>query len=173
MKRILSLLVIAIIAISSAIAATVVVDGHHVRLRVGPGLNYAIVTNSHGTPVYPPKGAHLTYYGTSGNFYYVGYNGYSAYISRDYCHLQNAGGAGYNGGYSGYSNASVVIVDGVHVRLRVGPGLNYAIVTNSHGTPVYPPKGTRLTYLGTSGGFFHVRYNGYDCYISRDYSHLR
>lgn len=173
MKRLLSLLVIAVIAISSALAATVVVDGHHVRLRTGPGLNYTILTYSNGKPMYPAKGARLTYLGVSGNFYYVSYNGYNCYISRDYCHLQNAGGGGYNGGYSSYSNASVVIVDASHVRLRVGPGLNYGIITDGRGKPIYPPKGARLTYLGTNGGFYYVRYNGYTCYISRDYTHLR
>lgn len=172
MKRILSLLVIAIVAIASLSATVVVVDGVHVRLRTGPGTNYPILTKN-GQPFYPAKGSSLTYVETVGNFYRVNIQGYTAYISRDFCHLKNTGSTTSTAARPVSSGTTYVVVDGVHVRLRLGASTSAPILTNASGSPVYPPKGARLTYLGTSGNFYQVNYNGYSAYISRDFCHLK
>ncbi|MBQ0116269.1 MAG: hypothetical protein KBT10_10450 [Bacteroidales bacterium] len=171
LKRILSVLVLIIAGWAIAAATVVVVDGVNVRLRLGPSTNYGMLTNSHGRPVYPAKGTRLTYYGTYGNFYKVSYNGYTVYISRDFSHLSNTGSSSYNNGRR--NTTRVVVVDGVHVRLRHGPSTSYGIFTDSYGRPVYPARGARLPYLGTYGNFYKVNYNGYTVYISRDYTHLK
>ena len=44
---------------------------------------------------------------------------------------------------------------------------------NGYGTPIYPARGARLTYLGQTGNWYKVRYNGNVLYISKDYSYLR
>ena len=70
--------------------------------------------------------------------------------------------------------AQYVVATGNHVRLRTGPSTGYPmLVWNSTGKPVWINKGDRLTYLGQTGNWFKVRYNGNVLYISKDYSYLR
>lgn len=89
MKRLFASCIIAIAA-CMAWATNVIVDGTHVRLRTSPAITENnIVTDTQGKPVYPDKGASLTYIATKGNFYKVMFNGQEVYISRDYCHLSD------------------------------------------------------------------------------------
>lgn len=90
LKRLFASLVIAVATCAMAWSTNVIVDGTHVRLRLGPSTNHSILTDGSGQPVYPAKGAVLTYIATDGNFYKVKYNGTVAYISRDYAHLSDA-----------------------------------------------------------------------------------
>lgn len=146
------------------------VTGTNVRLRSSPTLrtnNNIIYWTSTGQNVHPAKGALLPCYGSSGNFWYVYYAGTYCYISKDYAKRVSNGSSG-----SVSTRGSVVVVNGVNVRLRYGPGLNYAIYSNNRGNPIYPSKGSRLTYLGQSGNWYKVRYNGQTLYISKDYSYL-
>ena len=154
----------------SAAAQYVVCTGNHVRLRTGPSTSYPmLVWTSTGKPVWINKGQTLTYLGDAYGFYKVLFDGKGVYISKQFARL--AGGGNYYSG--GYSSGSTVVVNGVHVRLRWGPSLNASIYTNGYGRPIYPSKGTRLTYLGQSGNWYKVRYNGNVLYISKDYSYLR
>ncbi len=89
LKRILASLVLAVATCAMAWATSVVVDGTHVRLRLGPSTNHSILTDGSGNPVYPAKGAILTYIATDGNFYKVNYKGTDCYISRDFAHLSD------------------------------------------------------------------------------------
>lgn len=73
---------------SSSRGTVVVVNGTNVRLRWGPSLNSAIYSNGNGKPIYPKKGARLTYLGQNGNWYMVSYNGNTLYISKDYSYLR-------------------------------------------------------------------------------------
>lgn len=151
----------------SALAQSVVVTGTNVRLRLGPSLNAPTLTNSNGYNIHPQKGEYLTYLGQAGDFYYVNYGGYNVYISKQY--------ARYVGGGGGYHNSGsrFVVVDGVHVRLRLAPSLNSGILTNRNGNPVYPAKGARLRFLGHAGDFYRVSYNGNTVYIHKAYSYLQ
>lgn len=69
--------------------------------------------------------------------------------------------------------ATVVVVDGVHVRMRWSPSTSGEIVTNPNGTPIYPAKGTTFPYLGTSGNFYKINYKGNTVFISRDFCHIK
>lgn len=69
--------------------------------------------------------------------------------------------------------ATLVVVDGVHVRMRFSPSTSGEIVTGEDGKPTYPPKGAMFEYLGTSGNFYKINYEGTSVYISRDYCHLK
>ena len=63
-------------------------------------------------------------------------------------------------------------MNGTNVRLRTGPGTNYAYYTWKDGSPCYLPKGTYLTHLGESGEFYKVDYNGKILYISKKFSYI-
>lgn len=65
-----------------------------------------------------------------------------------------------------------VIVDGTHVRLRMAPSTEGKIVEDAPNKPHYVNKGDVLPYLGTSGNFYKVKFDGKVVYVSRDYSHL-
>lgn len=163
----------ALLFVASLTAASqyVVATGNHVRLRTGPSTGYPmLVWNSTGKPVWINKGDRLTYLGNdSYDFYNVLFDGKSVYISKQFARLVYP-----NSGYTSSSRGgSSVVVSGTHVRLRWGPSLNAAIYTNGYGTPIYPARGARLTYLGQTGNWFKVRYNGNVLYISKDYSYLR
>ncbi|MCF0202561.1 MAG: hypothetical protein HUK08_04275 [Bacteroidaceae bacterium] len=96
MKRLILTLLVAVVCCVGAMATVVIVDGTNVRFRLGPSTDYAILTNSKGQPIYPKKGASLTYIATEGNFYKVNYNGQDVYISRDFCHLSETSSQQYS-----------------------------------------------------------------------------
>ncbi len=171
MKRILSLIAAVVLCVSAAMATVVVVDGVHVRMRMSPSTSGEIVTGVDGKPVYPAKGATLTYLGTSGNFYKISYLGTPVYISRDFCHLKEEKAAAKPA--VTVSKDKMVIVDGTNVRLRRTPSLKGEIALNEEGQTMYPKKGSSFKYLGTSGNFYKINYFGEELYISRDYSHLK
>jgi hypothetical protein len=171
-RSILRAMFLALLFVASLTAAAqyVVSTGNHVRLRTGPSTSYPmLVWNSTGKPVWINKGQSLTYLGDANGFYRVLFDGKSVYISKQFSRLVYP-----NSGYtSSYSGGSAVVVNGTHVRLRWGPSLNASIYSNSYGQPIYPARGARLTYLGQSGNWYKVRYNGNVLYISKDYSYLR
>ena len=64
-----------------------------------------------------------------------------------------------------------VVVTGTNVRLRKSPSIKGAIYTVNQ-APVYPKKGERIKYMGESGDFYKVNYNGNYLYISKQFSRL-
>lgn len=70
--------------------------------------------------------------------------------------------------------ATVVVVDGTHVRLRTSAttATNENILNDESGKPVYPAKGAVLPYVSTQGNFYKVKYNEQTVFISRDFAHL-
>ncbi len=93
LKRLLAAIVMVVAVCAMAWATNVIVDGTHVRLRLGPSTSHQILSDSQGKPIYPDKGAVLDYVATDGNFYKVIYNGMVCYISRDFSHLSETGSA--------------------------------------------------------------------------------
>ena len=136
--------------ISIEYETVVVVDGVDVRLRRSPVINNSnIITEN----LHPANGAYLTYISETSDFYKVRYKGYVAYISKQYSHAVNR---------------SVVIVDGVNVRLRKSPSLNNSNIIIA---PIHPDNGEQLEYLGETSDFYKVRYKSYEAYISKQFSH--
>ena len=66
--------------------------------------------------------------------------------------------------------SDIVIVTGNSVRLRKGPSLNSDIITDFYWNNIHPAKGAHLEYLGEAADFYRVRYNGMECWISKQYS---
>ena len=64
------------------------------------------------------------------------------------------------------SGTPKVVVNGVGVRLRFGPGLNYGYLTWANGQNRAPAKGTRLEYIDETSEWYHVRYQGQAYYLS-------
>lgn len=59
---------------------------------------------------------------------------------------------------------------GNHLNLRTYPSLNADILTDYYGDNIHPHRGEHMTYLGDAGDFWHVNYDGYDCYVAKIYS---
>ena len=74
------------------------------------------------------------------------------------------------GGNSGATSGKSVIVTGTGVRLRLGPSLQAEILSDFYGKSIHPKKGEYLEYIGEVDGWYHVRYNGDDVWISKDFS---
>lgn len=128
----------------------VVVDGINVRLRRTPEINNTnIITEN----LHPNNGDRLRYLGETYDFYKVRYKGYNAYISKQFSHA---------------INKSVVVVDGVNVRLRKTPQINNTNIITEN---LHPENGDHLKYLGETYDFYKVRYKGYDAYLSKQFSH--
>ena len=70
------------------------------------------------------------------------------------------------------SGTPKVVVNGVGVRLRFGPGLNYGYLTWANGQNRAPSKGTRLDYIDETDEWYHVRYQGQAYYISKQFSYM-
>lgn len=143
---------------SEAQAQVVVIQGNGVRLRTGPGLGYGVYTQVN-------RGTRLSYNYTSGDWYCVNYGGYRLFVSRDFASLSNGGNTNRGGSNYGGGGYNYVRITGNGVRLRYGPGLGYNIYTQVN-------RGTRLRYLGTSGDWYCVNYNGTRLYVSRDFASL-
>lgn len=73
---------------------------------------------------------------------------------------------------SSSSGTPKVVVNGVGVRLRFGPGTNYGYLTWANGQNRAPSKGTRLDYIDETDEWYHVRYQGQTYYISKEFSYL-
>lgn len=67
---------------------------------------------------------------------------------------------------------SALRVTGETVRLRKGPSTNATIFSQNGNRPTFPLKGDILEYLGESGDFNRVRFNGQELYISKQFSTL-
>ena len=168
-KKISALVVVAALAIIfgiSAIASTLQVTGHHVRLRWGPSLNSGIYSDSYGNPIYPSKGSYLTWTGRSQNgFFEVRYGSNTLYIAAQYCRVVNGTGRA-----SSNNLPSTVYVCGSDVLLRTGPGKNYSRATYTNGAIVYLQRGQALPVYGQSGDWWRVSYGGNYFYVSKRYA---
>ena len=66
---------------------------------------------------------------------------------------------------------SSVVITGTDLRLRLGPSTSAETLQYLDGANVHPHKGDALEYLGESGNFYNVDYNGHSVYVSKDYSY--
>lgn len=70
-----------------------------------------------------------------------------------------------------YGYETMVVVNGVNVRLRRTPEINdYNIIATSSGN-IHPDNGEYLEYLGETYDFYKIRYRGIEAYISKKYSY--
>ncbi len=162
-KRLFFTLLLALIVAVGAMAQQVRVTGTHVRLRLSPSLNGAILTNGYGQPIYPAKGTILNTTGyTSNGFVGVYYAGGSYWIYGQYVRRVNS--------RSSYSSVpSRVVITGDRVVLRFGPGKNYSTLTyGGQNTHLY--RGDVLTCVGVKGDWWRVVYDGGYYYVSRIYA---
>ena len=65
-----------------------------------------------------------------------------------------------------------VVITGVNVMLRLGPGVNYGYLTYSNGAPKHPAKGARLTYLGETNNWYRVSFDGAAVFVSKQFAHF-
>ncbi len=65
-----------------------------------------------------------------------------------------------------------VVINGVNLRLRLGPSTSSDILQDGVGKNIYLPTGTRLQYMGESGDFYAVLYKGQTVYVSKQYSSI-
>lgn len=138
------------------------VTGSDVRLRLGPSTSYSIV----GTY---PKGTAVKISGTSGNWYEVSINGTYGYMSKDFVSTKTAATAAENTNQSipkpSESMSKIGIISGSNVRMRGGPGTNYATVG-------YLGTGAKVDITGKTGNWYAVSYNGQKGYVCADYMSL-
>ena len=139
-----------------------VITGSDVRLRLGPSTSYSIV----GTY---PKGTAVKISGTSGNWYEVSINGAYGYMSKDYVSAKTEAKPAESSNQTipnpSESMSAIGIISGSSVRMRGGPGTNYAIVG-------YFGTGSKVDITGKTGNWYAVTYNGQKGYVSSDYIKL-
>lgn len=66
-----------------------------------------------------------------------------------------------------------VVINGTGVRMRLGPGTEYDYPVTSSGRAYTVPKGTSLPYLGESGNWNKVMFEGSAYWVSKDFSYLQ
>lgn len=64
-----------------------------------------------------------------------------------------------------------VVINADKLRFRLGPSTDDEVFTTD-GATFYPNKGDRFTYLGESGDFYKIEYNGQELYVSKQYTLL-
>ena len=159
-------------------AKQVVINGTNVRMRFEPNLNCKWLCYNTGSPVYLPKGTKVKYVGNAGNFYAISYQGQTLYVSKDYSYIYGTTPPARQSQSRNMGRSEVqlqnttVVINGVHVRLRVGPGTNYNYFTWDDGSPCYLEKGTRLPCTGEENGFYRATYRGRTVYISKKFSYV-
>lgn len=168
MKKILLTLVMLVVMTMSAIAADyVTVTGTNVRLRLKPSLQSETLTNASGENIHPKKGQKLECLAVSGDFYKVKYQGKVVYISRQFATPSGATKPAVT--TPSATGQRYLVVTGTDVRLRLQPSLQ-AKTLQRDGVNVHPRKGERIKYMGESGSFYKVNYQGNYVYIHKDYA---
>lgn len=160
-----------------------------INFRQGPGTNYSKVTGC----AQIPKGATVTlleYTSSDNGWYKVIYGSYTGYLSAKYLKVtltnNNAGsnnnnsgntsGSSWNTGWntgnnnSGNNNSgsSATATTGTttgNVNFRQGPGTGYSKVSGC----AKVPKGSTVTILEQTNGWYKVTYKSYTGYLSADY----
>lgn len=167
MKKILITLMMVVAMAVSAIAANyVTVTGTNVRLRMKPSTQSETLTNAKGENIHPKKGQKLERLAEAGDFYKVKFNGKVVYISKQFA---RADGEVTPAKTATASTQRYVVVTGTDVRLRLQPSLN-AKTLQRNGVNVHPKKGERIKYMGESGSFYKVNFQGNYVYIHKDYA---
>lgn len=160
-----------------------------INFRQGPGTNYSKVTGC----AQVPKGATVTlleYTSSDNGWYKVIYGSYTGYLSAKYLKVtltnNNAGssnnnsgntsGGNWNTGWntgnnntgSNNSGSSATATTGTttgNVNFRQGPGTGYSKVSGC----AKVPKGSTVTILEQTNGWYKVTYKSYTGYLSADY----
>lgn len=162
-----------------------------INFRQGPGTNYSKVTGC----AQVPKGATVTlleYTSSDNGWYKVIYGSYTGYLSAKYLKVtltnNNAGsnnnnsgntsGSSWNTGWntgnnnnnsgSNNSGSSATATTGTttgNVNFRQGPGTGYSKVSGC----AKVPKGSTVTILEQTNGWYKVTYKSYTGYLSADY----
>ena len=159
-----------------------------INFRQGPGTNYGKVTGC----AQVPKGATVTmleYTSSDNGWYKVIYGSYTGYLSAKYLKVtltnNNAGSSNNSGNTSGSSwntgwntgnnntgnnnsGSSATATTGNttgNVNFRQGPGTGYSKVSGC----AKVPKGSTVTILEQTNGWYKVTYKSYTGYLSADY----
>ena len=165
---------------------TAVTTGN-INFRQGPGTNYSKVTGC----AQVPKGATVTlleYTSSDNGWYKVIYGSYTGYLSAKYLKVtltnNNAGsnnnsgntsGSSWNTGWNTGNNntgnnnsgSSATATTGTttgNVNFRQGPGTGYSKVSGC----AKVPKGSTVTILEQTNGWYKVTYKSYTGYFSAD-----
>ena len=169
MKRILfTLLTALVMSVSAWAAGQVVVTGNGVRLRLGPSLRSETLTDNKGVNIHPNKGDKLECLGEASDFYKVKFKGRTVFISKQFATPVNVRTAS-PAPQPAANGQRYLAVTGDRVRLRMSPSLEGKIYTFK-GKTVYLNKGDKLKYMGESGDFYKVNYQGNYLYVSKQYA---
>lgn len=146
MKRIcaflLSMLMVIAMMPSVALAASYRYATEPVMFRTGPSTDYAIITELQ-------TGDRVEFLGTSGNWSKVKWNGRTGYVFSKYLSTEQATSATYR-----YATEPV--------NMRSGPSTRYSVITELK-------TGERVEYLGVSGSWTKVKWNGKTGYVYTKY----
>ena len=97
---------------------------------------------------------------------YEGYNGNENYYEEE-DYYEKKGFQQSDGGVSQF-----VVIDGSQLRLRLGPSTSSETFKWSDGTNRHPNVGDKYRYLGESGDFYKIDFNGNELWVSKQYTHL-
>lgn len=133
------------------------IRGSDVNMRLGPGTNYGIVATYQ-------KGTKVNVSGTSGDWYEVSVNGKYGYIKKDFVKVSSSSSEDEPEDVPAPTQTlnETGIIHGTSVRMRGGPGTNYAVVG-------YLNNGTKVSITGKTGNWYAIKYNGTNGYVSSDY----
>ena len=70
------------------------------------------------------------------------------------------------------SSSKTVVIDGSELRLRLGPSLNSNTFKWPDGTNRHPKVGEKFKYLGESGDFYKIDFNGNELWVSKQFTHI-
>lgn len=128
--------------------------GGGLSIRKGPGTSYekiGRITEGSTCTIYPNK--------SSGNWYYISYNGIEGYASKNYIKLK---------GTSSNTRIGTVYGTGAALSIRTGPDTSYekiGRIPDGSTCTVYPDKST--------ANWYYVEYNGIKGYASKSYIKLK
>lgn len=70
------------------------------------------------------------------------------------------------------ANTKFVVIDGSGLRLRLAPSTSSDTFKWSDGTNRHPNVGDKFKYLGESGDFYKIDFNGNEVWVSKQYTHI-
>ncbi len=136
------------------------VTGNYVNVRSGPGTGYPVLGSV-------SNGQSFSVTGVSGDWYKIGYNGATGYISCDYLSVGGSAApaqapASTPAPQTQTAAQGTGVITGNYVRMRSGPSTGYSVLGTYN-------SGTQMAITGRSGDWYAVSYNGLTGYVYGQY----
>lgn len=162
----------------SSTSQYVVINGTNLMLRYEPSAKSATFKWTDGSNRHPKKGEKFKYLGEAGDYYKIDFYGNALWVPRKHTYITVESNEDDDVKPKKVSAIEVdayaryVVIDGVDLRLRYGPSTSSKTFKYPDGSNRHPKKGSKYRYLGEQDDFYKIDYEGYELWVSKQFSYI-